>query len=291
MMRTVGSDPLKIVATVRDDDRSDEYECEVSTCPNPVCTCSTVFLDLTPSKHPGTYGTRLPVRRVAIDLEKHTLGYEDVSEVPVDDLRFAQRFVGELDDDDFDILHQLYFKIKNELSEAASPDSIDADFDYDAVERSGLMYAYSDVLPFGDQLPVRIGERQCVVFDQYCLLPTCPGSETVLHVAAIDTVGDAAEDLCAIALDYRKKKWELTETYSSPATLETVRSAIEDQIPDFYRQLSARHKKLKAIYARCRGIAYSSKAQPPLWKAGRNDSCPCGSGKKHKKCCLGQSTG
>ena len=26
-----------------------------------------------------------------------------------------------------------------------------------------------------------------------------------------------------------------------------------------------------------------------LPKIGRNDPCPCGSGKKYKKCCLGQS--
>jgi hypothetical protein len=26
-----------------------------------------------------------------------------------------------------------------------------------------------------------------------------------------------------------------------------------------------------------------------LPKVGRNDPCPCGSGKKHKKCCLGAS--
>lgn len=25
------------------------------------------------------------------------------------------------------------------------------------------------------------------------------------------------------------------------------------------------------------------------WKIGRNDPCPCGSGKKYKKCCLGKS--
>jgi uncharacterized protein len=29
-----------------------------------------------------------------------------------------------------------------------------------------------------------------------------------------------------------------------------------------------------------------SKAAPPALKAGRNDPCPCGSGKKYKKCCL-----
>jgi len=30
------------------------------------------------------------------------------------------------------------------------------------------------------------------------------------------------------------------------------------------------------------------RAAPPTLKAGRNDPCPCGSGKKYKKCCLGK---
>jgi hypothetical protein len=290
MMLTVDSDLKKIAAAFRDDDRLEEYDCTMSTCPNPVCTCSTVFLDLSPSKHHGPGHTRMPVRRVEINLEEHTLGYEDGSNVAADDLRFAERFLAGLDDDDFNILNRLYLKIKNEVSEAASPDSIDAEFDYDEVEHGALMYAYNDVLPFGDQLLVKIGERQCVVLDQYCLLPKCRCVETVLQVAAIDPVGDTAEDLWVVALDYRKKKWELVETYSSAATLETVRSAIEDQVPDFYRQLLTRHKKLKAIYAHCRKREYSSKAQPPFSKVGRNDACPCGSGKKYKQCCLGKST-
>jgi len=32
----------------------------------------------------------------------------------------------------------------------------------------------------------------------------------------------------------------------------------------------------------------SHPAYQPGPKVGRNDSCPCGSGKKYKKCCLGK---
>jgi uncharacterized protein len=30
---------------------------------------------------------------------------------------------------------------------------------------------------------------------------------------------------------------------------------------------------------------------PPTPKVGRNDPCPCGSGKKYKKCCLNKPAG
>lgn len=29
----------------------------------------------------------------------------------------------------------------------------------------------------------------------------------------------------------------------------------------------------------------------PLYRAGRNDPCPCGSGKKFKRCCIGKIVG
>jgi tetratricopeptide (TPR) repeat protein len=43
--------------------------------------------------------------------------------------------------------------------------------------------------------------------------------------------------------------------------------------------------KLSAVMAAMRGALLSTPAQQP--KAGRNDPCPCGSGKKFKKCCGG----
>lgn len=35
------------------------------------------------------------------------------------------------------------------------------------------------------------------------------------------------------------------------------------------------------------GITFFSRVAEPSVKVGRNDPCPCGSGKKYKKCCLG----
>ena len=48
---------------------------------------------------------------------------------------------------------------------------IDAYFDYDEVEHDGLMSADNDVLPYGDQLHIKIKGELDVILDQYCLLP------------------------------------------------------------------------------------------------------------------------
>lgn len=31
------------------------------------------------------------------------------------------------------------------------------------------------------------------------------------------------------------------------------------------------------------------RSEPPLYLAGRNDPCPCGSGLKFKRCCIGKT--
>ncbi len=66
---------------------------------------------------------------------------------------------------------------------------------------------------------------------------------------------------------------------------ETIRSALEEQIPDIYKKLLNRHMKLRDIYSHCKKkhFVHTQRHTP---EAGRNDPCPCGSGKKYKNCCL-----
>jgi preprotein translocase subunit SecA len=101
-----------------------------------------------------------------------------------------------------------------------------------------------------------------------------------------ETLGKAGEELCSVSLKYGKKSWKAFEESSGPVYLKAVRTAIEDQIPDFYERLHKRHLKLKGIYAHCKKRNFAPKQPIQVPKVGRNDPCPCGSGKKYKKCCL-----
>jgi uncharacterized protein YecA (UPF0149 family) len=68
-----------------------------------------------------------------------------------------------------------------------------------------------------------------------------------------------------------------------------MRRRIEKTFPDFYTRLSRRCSKLQAIYGHCRKRHLATKREPKLtlpMNVGRNDLCPCGSGKKYKKCCM-----
>jgi uncharacterized protein len=58
---------------------------------------------------------------------------------------------------------------------------------------------------------------------------------------------------------------------------------INDFCDDAPRLISRNVAQLYAPLSRAIGAASAGPAQPA--KAGRNDLCPCGSGKKHKRCC------
>ena len=293
---TVEGKPEKIMATLQNGDKIERYECSISACENPACNCGTAYLDLIPTKVEDKNTEQLPRRRVEIDVIDRSLGYRNKKQVPKEDLAFAKLFLSKLDEKDFQILNKSHFEFKNKISEAAPPDAIDVHFKFNKIENDGLMSAYNDVLPYGDQLYLTINGQECIIFDQYCLSPKCPCTDIVLHIFSLHKAGKRARELYLASLNYRNKQWKVMEGFSFPIALETVRKAIEDQLPNIYNRLYKRHIKLKAIYAHCRKKHYSfkrerekekeRKQEPPRPKVGRNHPCPCGSGKKYKKCCL-----
>ena len=285
MVFEIDKDSEKIFATIQSNDTAEKYECSLLSCNNPVCACHTVYLNLSPLQYDSEKGYLLSSHGIDIDVIEKKLAYRNEKKIPKDELAFAEFFLSKLDDSDFQFLYGSYFVYKNDITEKASLDAIDAYFDYEEVEKEGLMYAYNDVLPYGDQLLVTIDGRNCIIFDQYCLLPKCSCTDTHLNIMLAETLGEAGEELCSVSLKYAKKSWKAFEGSSDPVSVKAVRTAIEDQIPDFYQRLRKRHLKLKGIYAHCKKRNFAPKQPIQVPKVGRNDPCPCGSGKKYKKCC------
>ena len=276
------------MATIRNGDITQHYECSLSYCDNPVCTCGTARISLYPLEHEEQNNPILPYR-VNIDIINRKIDYKDEDKITKENLKFSNLLFSNLDDADYQLLWEAYYTYKNKKTEEATIDSIDAHFDYREIEENSLMLEYNDVLPFGDHLLVTINDKECIIFDQYCVLPNCTCTETGIAVCSAGEFDDAGEELFSITLDYRKKKWGMMEGRTKSVDTKTVRSAAEEQIPDIYKKLRNRHMKLKSIYSHCkkRHFEHIQQLHPP--GVGRNDPCPCGSGKKYKSCCLRKS--
>ncbi|MEA3231927.1 MAG: SEC-C metal-binding domain-containing protein [Thermodesulfobacteriota bacterium] len=287
MVFSVDTETKKIVATIQNGDINRHYECSLLSCDNPVCTCDDIYLTLLPLEHENI---QISPYKVDIDIINKKLAFKDKDKISRENLDFANLFLSKLDDADFQFLWEHYFAYKNNITEEVNIDAIEAHFDYREVEQDGLMYAYNDVLPYGDQLLVKIGGQQCIIFDQYCLLPKCSCTDATLTIFSSEKSDEAGKELYSVTLNYRKKKWKTAEGQPISGDTKNVRSAIVEQIPDIYKKLPNRHIKLKGIYAHCKKKHFTNTRQLHPPKVGRNDPCPCGSGKKYKKCCLGKSS-
>ncbi len=79
----------------------------------------------------------------------------------------------------------------------------------------------------------------------------------------------------------------------------TINTARHENSPSIYTQAEAEQAAAKAADAAKNGAPPDANQAPPKvetfrnfgTKVGRNDPCPCGSGKKHKNCCMKQSPG
>lgn len=281
----------KITAEIKINKKIERYDCRFSACESPVCTCGVVYLNLTELQPENQPKKSLVPRKIDIDIHERTLGYSQEEKISKEDLEFAEQVLNNLNDDDFEILADIHFKFKNKISEQASPDSIDAIFDFEEVEYNGLMSFYNDVLPYGDRLVILVEGKKYDIQDQYCLLPKCSCTDANLGFELRNTKGEPKDYFGAALVNYNKKRWEVTDNIPSFASIGTIKSAVEQQIPDIYTLLLQRHLKLKSIYAHCKKRDYAPKeeTQLPLPQVGRNEPCPCGSGKKYKKCCLMKS--
>lgn len=282
----------QIIATLAKDGKPETWSCSLISCDNPVCTCSSIEIVFLPLQDQNLQERPLAGQRLQIDLAEKKPADEPEDPASQKDFEFSNRFYSQITDDDYEFLLHKHMLYKQEITKTADINSIDIDFDYEAVEQTGFMYAYVDVLPYGRQMQFKIHDKTYMIVDQYCLQPRCPCTDVVLHVAYLEEAVIRKEidleeaEAYVIRLQYDKKRWAIEESPPNAMALSTLRSAIEEQVPDFYRQLKTRHEKMKAIYLHNRQKNYHHPQVIKDIKVGRNDPCPCGSGKKYKKCCL-----
>jgi hypothetical protein len=282
MVFTRDKESKQLIARIHSQNGVEKFSCSLSACENPTCLCGEVNIDFSPV-HKGSADHKTTPHTVVLDVEHREIINEKISKK---DLYFAESVITQMEEEDFQLLHKLHFIFKNTITENAKIEDIDGLFDYQEIEMDGFMPAYNDVLPFGDQLQVTIHEEKYLVLDQYCLLPKCSCSEPVLVLIPMDNLGKNEDEFCAITVNYRKRQWKRFDAMSSGLTRQSLRSEIEGQIQNFQGRLAKRHAKLKAIYKNCRKEFMEPRQLVSREKVGRNAPCPCGSGKKYKKCCM-----
>jgi len=120
MVLTLDKTINKLSATLRNSGEVEVYECTLTFCHNPTCSCGIITLDLVPSQKKDDTEKCDPFR-VDIDIYNKKLENNPKKKVRQKDMQFATRFVEQLDKDDFRILYNIYYGHKNKITEERTP--------------------------------------------------------------------------------------------------------------------------------------------------------------------------
>ena len=153
--------------------------------------------------------------------------------------------------------------------------------------RDGSMVGYYEVLPYAKPVEFTLGADTLLLDDQYCVIPTCSCREAALSFLPLrSSTGTDCSPVgprLSLRYDYDTGRIESLSTadalgFSGHDFINAFKSAQ----PDLNSRLAQRHGLLRRLFRSALNRKTLRLSAP---KPGRNDPCPCGSGKKFKKCC------
>ncbi len=277
--------PLQIRIEFPDGPRAGEYyDVTLSFCDNPICTCTraslSLFRDYAAGREASGEEFHFPV-----DVEEKAL-YGAPEDIASYDRNMAQSFVEQLTVDDWVLLQGLYQGYKRKITELTPDAELDTRFPVAEIEASSLLVGFNEILPFSDDLRLELDGRHLLLADQYCLRPGCDCTESVFTVIDLDLSAQEAgkKGYLALRFDYRNGLWYVESRGGEDRAL-AGRVAEKVLAEENRAWLEGRHNRLKSLYRLYKREHHQPK-RLTKGKIGRNDPCPCGSGKKYKKCCL-----
>ena len=263
--------------------RGEAYTAELAVCSNPVCRCGVMWFDVRADEDPRR-NYRFP-----LDIIERCIPGKEARELAVHDRNFARAFVRELDDEQWRVLDGRFHSLKIRLIESCDLDKLEVSFPEEDIETEGFMVGYHEIIPFARPIVLEDGALQYLAFDQYCLRPSCGCTTSALTIVAMGNSAPAKpQEMAAVMYDYRSGTWETrAEAARSRSAAHAPLATLFVSNPALASTLRERHRTLKRLYAR-----YRRRHAPSApggggteSRVGRNEPCPCGSGRKYKHCC------
>ena len=155
----------------------------------------------------------------------------------------------------------------------------------------GKMVSYSEI--FGgydlfDKFSFKFNETEMWFFeDQYCSNPKCLCNEAMLTFYKIDDSKQTQEAEFAVRMNLNNFKYDVEFNENEQNRISEIIKSLHNSEPEVFGILKRRYKEVKnASKAIIKKFSLKEKKEEqPNIQIGRNDPCPCGSGKKYKKCC------
>ena len=276
------------------------HEAILGICEEPRCGCSNIRFQWLPALVNTLAAPARPAREFWFNLNEKSILLTRELENDPESLRLAETIRAELTEADQQRLREWFLAEKIAIIQTTPPSEIDITDLPDADD--GKMIGFVDIFPCGLALNFAWNNEAWAVDEQYCVQPGCECKETVLSfLLLMDATGrktTAIKDTPSLRYNYRSEAAK--SVARGPAgipSLDALLATLKREHASLNSQLELRHLIMQSLYARhylarSRSRLQSLQSQPtnppsavPA-KIGRNQPCPCGSGRKYKQCCL-----
>jgi len=252
-------------------------EALISICPSPTCPCPGFEIGFPPTEN-------VPTPRVmGIDFHEKTI-FPAGNEAP-DSRPTAEAIQAQLEESDWADLRELFYRAKADFIDAAAP-PFDVDEAYFAgMIGDGAMIGYHEVFPLAGSIAFDAHGQRWFLDERYCARPGCGCDDACVQVFPLN--GSGADSKPELGFLYNHKRDVLGKTFrhSPQLSVRTVMEALRRDSPEWRETMDRRHAQLRALGEQVTAHTRRKPLQRTAPETNRNDPCPCGSGKKYKKCC------
>jgi hypothetical protein len=260
-------------------------------CATPRCSCHAVCVHCAPLLPDGTATPGL-LRWFWLDVQKRAVEMTPELKADPETLRQAEVISKQMASTAWEELDRWFWTAKIEAIETADVAEIDINGLPNA--DAGHLVPFIEVFPLGLSLNFTFEKAAWAADEQYCVQPRCGCTEIVLSFLQLkDATGPrttSLRDVPALRYDYcsHTSRHLAPGPSGTPATGRLL-AAIKTAYPSLDTRLELHHRIMQSLYARHYLAQIKQRLETLLSvrreKIGRNDPCPCGSGKKFKKCC------
>jgi len=286
---------LKNMPLVRFESYKNPFLMLKQSCNNPECTCNEITLDLSEFDETGTPLTNPIIFSFRLNIETWT--ENDISERSELCHGLVDEFINGLTDE-IKSEFKNYFETSREKAKNA------AKFDMPlTIIKTGKLVSYTQI--FDDSESIISGGNACgFIFDDknyeyfiddlYCIDPQCNCENVHLFFLRPDRKNKDVFNTFIAQFDF-KKGFKIDETTlpekdameiftkwlkNDPFIIEVLKQRYTE-VKDIGKNLVQKHTKYGKLLIDQKNSILPTRKD----KIGRNDPCPCGSGKKYKKCC------
>ena len=146
---------------------------------------------------------------------------------------------------------------------------------------------YMDIFDNVNTIQFKFDDNNYIlIYDYYCMNPKCDCNETFITFIRVDGVSDNIEELFGLKYSLGIRNMEIEFQNCEVQLLKDIMTIFREKEINIRNTLKLRYKEMKEVGS----LVYRENNNTPLVatknsKVGRNDKCPCGSGKKYKHCC------